>query len=90
MAKRHADVYVFAILAHQDKATLNPCDVSQWQFHVLATQKLNERKRSQHSLAHATLNRLSGGPVAYRHLAKNVEEAAAGLEAKTAPTPTNG
>lgn len=89
VARRQADVYVFAILAHRDKATLNPCDVSQWQFHVLATRKLDERKRSQHSIAHATLNRLSGGPVAYRHLAKKVDEVAAGLEENVSRTPTN-
>jgi len=77
VAKRQADVYVFALLAHEEKSTLDPCDVSQWKSYVLSTLKLNERKRSQHSIALPTLSRLSGGPVGYRDLAKNVEEAAA-------------
>src|SRR5579883_2719990 len=35
--RRQADLYVFALLAHQDKATLDPMDVSQWVFFVLPT-----------------------------------------------------
>ena len=27
---RHADVYVFALLAHQDKSSLDPLDLDQW------------------------------------------------------------
>ena len=34
-AKRHSDVYVFALLAHLDQRTINPMDVSQWRFYVL-------------------------------------------------------
>lgn len=31
----HADVYVFALHAHRDRATADPLDVDQWQFFVL-------------------------------------------------------
>ncbi|MFN8555975.1 MAG: hypothetical protein U0531_00995 [Dehalococcoidia bacterium] len=61
-AKRQADVYIFAILAHMEKSTLNPCDVSQWEFYVLPTLILDERTRNQHSITLPTLTRLSGGP----------------------------
>lgn len=74
-AKRQADAYIFAILAHRQKSTLNPLDVSQWEFYVLPTPILNERTRSQHSITLPTLTRLSGGPVAYGDLAKAVREA---------------
>jgi hypothetical protein len=30
--KRHADVYVFALLAHTDKATVDPLSLDQWRF----------------------------------------------------------
>jgi hypothetical protein len=76
--KRQADVYVFAVLAHAQKSTLNPCDVSQWEFHVLPTLVLNERTRSQHSITLRTLMRLSGGPVAYGDLARKVRETVPG------------
>jgi hypothetical protein len=33
--RRQADLYVFALLAHQDKPTLDVMDLNQWQFHLL-------------------------------------------------------
>jgi hypothetical protein len=48
--KRHAHVYVFALLAAKDKQRVNPLNVLQWHFYVLPTAKLNRRKRSQHSI----------------------------------------
>jgi hypothetical protein len=55
--KRHADVYVFCLLHHTDKITINPLNINQWEFYVLATHQLNEYKRSQHSI---TLKSLRG------------------------------
>jgi hypothetical protein len=31
-AKRQADVYVFALLAHEDRTTIDPLDLDQWKF----------------------------------------------------------
>ncbi len=45
--RRQADVYVFALLAHRDKATIDPLDVTQWTFFVVPTAKLNARLRDQ-------------------------------------------
>lgn len=53
--KRQADVYVFALLAHTDKATVDPLNVKHWRFYVVPTRVLNARTRSQHSI---TLNSL--------------------------------
>ena len=78
VARRQADVYVFAILAHREKATLNPMDVSQWEFHVVATSLLNDRVGSHGFLALRTLTRLSRGPRSYGELPKAVEAAALG------------
>ena len=38
--RRQADLYVFALLKHRTKATLNPMDVSQWDFYVLGASSL--------------------------------------------------
>lgn len=73
---RQADVYVFALLAHRDKATVDPMDVSQWRFYVLSTSKLDERTRSQHSITLPTLERLSEGEVCHAGLAEAVDRAA--------------
>ena len=35
--QRYADVYIFCLLAHLDKETINPMDVNQWEFYALRT-----------------------------------------------------
>lgn len=74
-AKRQADVYVFALLAHDKKATVDPIDVGQLEFYVLATPVLNARTRSQHSVTLPTLKRMAHS-VPYAGLAQAVREAA--------------
>jgi hypothetical protein len=69
---RHADVYVFALLTHKDKPTVEPLNVKQWAFYVLPTAVLNERTRSQHSITLKTLDALSGGSVDYSQLAEKI------------------
>lgn len=74
-SRRQADVYVFALLAHKDKQTIDPLDVRQWQFYVLPTRLLDERERSQHSITLNSLEELSGSAVDYFHLADAVQQA---------------
>lgn len=73
--KRQADVYVFALLAHTDQETLDPLDVSQWEFYVLPTRALDERERSQHSITLPSLKKLAGDSVSLSRLKQAVEEA---------------
>ncbi|MFI5385117.1 MAG: hypothetical protein ACHQ50_03260, partial [Fimbriimonadales bacterium] len=49
VAKRQADVYVFALLTTQDQLRIDPLDLDQWRFFVLPTSDLDNRTRSQHS-----------------------------------------
>lgn len=72
---RQAEVYVFALLTHQDKATVNPMDLKQWCFYVLPTSVLDARTRSQHSIGLANLCKLCGA-VTYAQLREAVAEAA--------------
>ncbi len=73
--RRHAHVYVFALLAHKDKPTVDPLDLDQWQFFVLPTRALDERMRSQHSITLPSLEALAGPAVGFAHLADAVETA---------------
>jgi hypothetical protein len=57
--KRHADVYVFSLLAHKEQSTLNPLNLDQWEFYVLATKQLAEYTRSQHSITLRSLQNLT-------------------------------
>ena len=40
-AARPADVYVFAVHSHTDQASIDPLNVSQWEFYVLGTSVLD-------------------------------------------------
>src|SRR5262245_11093546 len=40
-AKRSADVYVFCLLEGEDREHIDPLDVAQWTFYVLATSELD-------------------------------------------------
>jgi len=41
LSKRQAEVYVFALLAHTDQQTLDPLDLSQWEFYVVKTSEID-------------------------------------------------
>jgi hypothetical protein len=72
---RQADVYVLALLAHRDKATVDPLDTDQWRFFAVATEWLDRRVGDGRSIALAVLLREVGEPVAYRDLPGAVEAA---------------
>jgi hypothetical protein len=76
---RPAKVYVFALLAHQEKGTVEPLDVDQWEFYVLAAATLNARERSQYSITLPSLRELKAGPYKYHQLFQAVETAASSL-----------
>lgn len=69
---RAADVYVFALLSHLDKVTLDPLNLDQWEFYVLPTAVLNERKRSQHSITLRSLKAMKSGPFSFHQLRRAV------------------
>jgi hypothetical protein len=73
-ARRHADVYVFAVLAHEDKTSVDPLNLSQWTFYVVPTSSLDSRKRSQYSITLRSLAALSK-PFTFGQLRNAVEEA---------------
>lgn len=74
--KRHADVYVLALLAHKDQETIDPLNLDQWQFFVVPAQWLNERERSQHSITLPSLEKEKVAAVGYAELAGAVMRAA--------------
>jgi hypothetical protein len=69
---RFAEVYVFALLAQTDKATLEPLDVNQWQFFVLPTAVLNERCPKQKQISLGSLLKLGPTRVSYAGLAQAI------------------
>jgi hypothetical protein len=70
--KRHADIYVFALLVHREKSTIDPLNLTQWRFYVLPARVLDERTRSQHSITLRTLESLAGPPLDFWQLGARV------------------
>jgi hypothetical protein len=73
-SRRQADIYVFALLWHEDKSSIDPMNLSQWCFFVLPTRLLDARTRSQHSITLSSLRALAES-VPYSGLPKAVQRA---------------
>lgn len=71
--KRQADIYVFCLLHHQYRATVDPLDVGQWTFYVLPTATLERQCPTQKSIVLASLLRMKPCQCAYEELAKAIE-----------------
>lgn len=73
--KRHSDVYVFSLLKHKDKSTVNPLNLSQWTFYVVPTLKLDkELKPMQKNISLSKLTQLSPTEVSYETLDEAIKE----------------
>ncbi len=70
--KRQADVYVFALLKHQDKATLDPLNVEQWTFYVLPAAVLDLKMPNQKRVSLTTLERLGPTKAKFGELASSI------------------
>ena len=57
--KRHADVYIFCLLKHQNKLTVDPLKMEQWDFYILPTYRLDNYKRSQSSITINSLKKMA-------------------------------
>lgn len=77
-SERRSDVYVFALLAHPEKDTLNPLELTQWEFYVLSRRTLDENKIGQ-SITLKTLEKLHAKKVRYDDLRNAILSAAAQL-----------
>lgn len=77
---RAASLYVFALHHHKDRPTLDPRDVTQWSFYVVATRQLNEAFPATKRVALTTLHTLAGPPVGYTQLADRVRDLELQLE----------
>ena len=69
---RPADVYVFCLLAHQEKSNVNPLDLNQWEFYCLNTQALNQAIGPQRNITLSRLQKLGPVKANYLDLAKAI------------------
>lgn len=71
--RRQCDLYVFAVLAHQDKATVDPLNLDQWQFYVVSARLLDERLTGRRSIDLRGIERLGSRPLTFNELKAEVE-----------------
>ncbi|MBN2455359.1 MAG: hypothetical protein JXB29_02290 [Sedimentisphaerales bacterium] len=57
--KRQAGIYVFCLLHHKNKETINPMDLSQWTFYVISTKKLENACPEAKSITLGRLKKLN-------------------------------
>ena len=75
---RRSDVYVFCLLHHRDKPTLDPLDLGQWTFYVLPTRLLDENCPSQKTIRLSSLERLGPLKTDFASLQEAVAKCAGG------------
>jgi hypothetical protein len=66
--RRQADLYVFCVLKHKDKASLDPMNLKQWDFYLLPASVLNARMPVQKTLSLSSLLRLEPVQATYETL----------------------
>jgi len=70
---RPSDVYVFCLLKHKDKKTVNPLDLNQWVFYVVSTKKINDLYGNQGTLSLSVLEKTTDS-ITYDKLKKKIIE----------------
>lgn len=76
--RRQAHVYVFCLFAHRDLATADPLDLTQWEFFVASTVRLNAVAPTQKTIRlNPLLSRVKPRRVRFAELCRAVAEAAA-------------
>ena len=76
VVERQSDVYVFCVLNHKDQETIDPLNVSQWLFYVMATKSLNQSVGKQKTITLSSLKMLNPTEVTYSELYAEVKQAA--------------
>ena len=73
--KRWADIYVFCLHHHQDQATVNPLDLSQWTFYVLPATTLDRAVGGQKSIRISRLQQIGAQAVSFDGLSPAIAAA---------------
>ncbi len=73
---RQSDVYVFCVLEHKEQGTIDPLNMRQWYFYVLATNELNQAVGAQKTITLGRLKELKPIAVPYGELSASIKQAA--------------
>jgi hypothetical protein len=56
---RPSDVYVFCLLHHKDKKTVDPLNMEQWSFYVISTSTINKIFKERKSISLKSLEKIT-------------------------------
>ena len=70
--KRQADLYVFALLAHLDKETINPLNTNQWEFYIMSTNNLNNELKDSKQVSLKRLIKIGAIKSTFEKLHENI------------------
>lgn len=73
--KRQADIYVFCLLHHKDKETINPMNLAQWTFYVITTKQLEKIRPERKSITLEKLKKLNPKAYEFKSLKEGIEDA---------------
>lgn len=71
--RRQGQIYIFCVLKHKDKATVDPLNLEQWEFYVLSADVLNERFPTQKTISLSSLLKLNPCKATFEELAACVQ-----------------
>lgn len=71
--KRQSDLYIFCHLKHKDRNTIDPTDVSQWDFYIVPTKILDEKFNKQKRISLSVLKKNGFNPVEFKDIKNNVD-----------------
>ena len=74
---RQADIYLFCLLKHEEKESLDPLDLDQWEFYLLRSSVLDERCSQSKTISLGRLKGLNPRVINYGGLAACVKEMSA-------------
>jgi hypothetical protein len=63
---------VFCVHKHANQETVNPLDVTQWDFYLISTQKLNKNVNHQKSITLSSLLKIGAEKCTYELLYKKI------------------
>jgi len=70
---RQSDIYIFCVLSHKDKNSVDPLNLLQWDFYILKTKILNEKVTTQKSITLSSLLKLSPVKIKYNKLKAEIQ-----------------
>jgi hypothetical protein len=77
--KRQADIYIFCVLSHKEKDSLDPLNLDQWDFYVVRAALLDEKFPTQKSIGLSSLLKLNPCVAKYEEIASCVERVSSAI-----------